>query len=304
MKINISEEDLKDWGINSRICCIYKITNTKNGLVYIGQTVNLRSRASDYKNAYKKEGKRGMYHYITAENTDDFVLEIVERCEQNELNEKEMYYIEKYKATDPKYGYNAYIGITTPYSNITNQLKSIAHKGLKESSDTKRKKSNLIIAIGDDKIILCDSGKLFGDYVGTTKDMVKNYIRSGFCLQGYYLFYDDDMKRHELFLKIKDKKTRKARYTELMSLLSSCEYEGVETIYSILTDAIGPIYELKYENVNANGEHFLTPYKLPYITEEIEKEATVEDLVDEYEIDDYLYAADYDSYCDGKYEDC
>lgn len=59
---------------------------------------------------------------------------------------------------------------------ITKRKMSKAHIGLTESADTKRKKSNKIIAIKDDELIYYDSAKLFGDYIGSTKDYIKKIV--------------------------------------------------------------------------------------------------------------------------------
>ena len=48
---------LSDYNKSSKVkvSCIYKVANTLNGKVYIGQTTNFRKRVSDYKNAHKKK---------------------------------------------------------------------------------------------------------------------------------------------------------------------------------------------------------------------------------------------------------
>lgn len=92
---------------------IYKITNTKNNKVYIGLSINLRSRIKYHKRQleinlhynkelqkdYNKHGKTYFnYEVIEKVKTEDFNIE--------ELREKEKEYIKFYKSNNPQYGYN------------------------------------------------------------------------------------------------------------------------------------------------------------------------------------------------------
>ena len=269
MKLIISDEDKRDWNIHTDIMCIYKITNLINGKVYIGQSVNFRKRVSDYENLSKKKvSNRPISKAIRYYGSDNFTIEILERCgPDDDINEREKFYIKKYDASNPEKGYNVNEGNRTKYTSISRELKSKAHTGLKESADVKRKKSNYIIAIKDNMIIIADSGKLFGDYIGKSKDMIKNALREPSTINGYYLYYEDDLKRHEILIKmLKKRSIRNKQYMKYMSFINDCESESVETIYSLLTENIGKIYELKYENITESGELFLTEF-VPVSTE-------------------------------------
>lgn len=78
---------------------IYKLTNIRNGKIYIGQ---------DSKNNPKYLGS-GVY-LLNAQKKhgrDNFIKEIIEYCEDiDELNQKERYWIAFYNSTDPNIGYN------------------------------------------------------------------------------------------------------------------------------------------------------------------------------------------------------
>lgn len=97
-----------------RICGIYRITNKLNGKSYIGQSKDIMSRWQQHiwhsekhdinfilSNALRKYGK------------DMFIWEILEECPQDELNQREIFYINKYRTYigfDDCDGYNMTLG--------------------------------------------------------------------------------------------------------------------------------------------------------------------------------------------------
>lgn len=91
---------------------IYKITNQKNNICYIGQATDLATR-------WKQHAKCGLgidtpqgnklYKAMKEDGLWNFSFEVLELCPSAELNEKEKYYIELYQSKD--YGYNGNIGV-------------------------------------------------------------------------------------------------------------------------------------------------------------------------------------------------
>lgn len=235
-----------------KVCCVYKITNTINGKIYIGQTTNFRKRVSDYRNAHKKKATQPITKAITEHGPENFTIEILEECAPSELTELENRYIAYYRETSPEMCYNYIINNShDANTELSRKRKSESHKGLKDSAKTKRKKSNYIIAIKDSTIIACESGKLFGDYIGMGKDMVKNCLRQPSKAQGYRLYYDDYNKRQEIRYKMMNKRSiRDKGYMEILDVLDNLEVEireeGVETIYRYFDEA----YCLKYDDTD------------------------------------------------------
>ena len=94
------------------ICGIYKITNQNNDMCYIGQSVDIATR-------WKNHAKCGLgidtpagnklYKAIEEEGIWNFSWELLEKCTREELNAKEKYYIELYKAYE--FGYNSNTGV-------------------------------------------------------------------------------------------------------------------------------------------------------------------------------------------------
>jgi hypothetical protein len=193
---------------------------------------------------------------IAAQSWRDFVMTIEEECRPSQLDEREEYYISKFNTTNPSKGYNILSSSCNANSVDSRKRKSLSHIGLKESSSTKRKKSNMIIAVQNDILIVSESGKLFGDYVGCSKDYVKNCLRQPSKCKGWRLYYDDYFKRQDIRNKmIKKRSIRDLKYMEILDFLDRCElYEGVETIY-----ASKDVYVLSYDNIDDQDKVIIKP---------------------------------------------
>ena len=270
MKVDFNRSELT---VANPICCIYAIVNTLFGMIYIGQTVDLRKRLNVYENLENKEDcdrKSPIARAIKEYGNDNFTMYILERCKPEELAEKENFYIQKYQSDDPDIGYNAIsYNVESANSEESRRKKSESHKGLKESADTKRKKSNPIFAVvltkdengkftGD--IIHCDSAKLFGDFVGSSKDVIKNCLRGPSRYKGYRLYYGDFEKRNEIRNKMiqKGRRIRDREYLEILPLIDRYDIKGVETMSEDLHS-----YILSYDYCDEHGKPFLVPYNPP-----------------------------------------
>lgn len=96
-------------GENADKIGIYKITNTKNNMCYIGQT------KAGFKNRWRTHSKRGvraeestnnrLYKAMWEEGLENFTFQIVEICEPAKLTEREKFFIDYYKSKE--YGYNS-----------------------------------------------------------------------------------------------------------------------------------------------------------------------------------------------------
>lgn len=94
------------------VCGIYKITNIKNNMCYIGQAKNIDDR-------WKEHVKCGLgidtpvgnklYQAMKEIGPENFTFEVLETCPVEQLNEKEKFYIDLYQAKD--FGYNSIAGI-------------------------------------------------------------------------------------------------------------------------------------------------------------------------------------------------
>ena len=86
---------------DERLSGIYKITNLKNNLVYIGQTVNFGIRRRDH---WSDKTNDDLHNDIQKLGREYFKFEIIEKCDVDQLDEREKYWIEYYDSYNM--GYN------------------------------------------------------------------------------------------------------------------------------------------------------------------------------------------------------
>lgn len=92
---------------NTTKCGIYKITNIINNKCYIGQSVDIYKRWCDHCKCgcgmdTPKNNK--LYAAMLEDGLENFTFELLEECSREELNKKELFYIDLYESND--YGYN------------------------------------------------------------------------------------------------------------------------------------------------------------------------------------------------------
>jgi group I intron endonuclease len=75
---------------NIKCCGIYKITNP-SGKIYIGQTIDVIKRIKYYKRMCCKQQIK-LYNSFNKHGWEQHIFEIVEECNINQLNEREIYW--------------------------------------------------------------------------------------------------------------------------------------------------------------------------------------------------------------------
>lgn len=93
---------------------IYKITNKINGKCYIGQSTDINDRWIKHRSRpfQINDGSYDTYLYrsIRKYGLDNFIFEVIEECSCDELNEREIFYIDFYNSHYTKCGYNMTFG--------------------------------------------------------------------------------------------------------------------------------------------------------------------------------------------------
>lgn len=84
------------------MCGIYKITNLQNNKIYIGQSLNIEQRWQRHLNS---KDESAIHLAIQKYGKENFSFSIIEECQPEELNQKEIYWIKELNSQLP-YGYN------------------------------------------------------------------------------------------------------------------------------------------------------------------------------------------------------
>lgn len=97
---------------------IYKITEISTEKCYIGQSKNIKERFRDHMKCglgIDTPNGNKLYQAMLNSSIEDFTFELIEECNENDLDEKERYFIELYEAYD--YGFNSNRGNKNSYKN-------------------------------------------------------------------------------------------------------------------------------------------------------------------------------------------
>jgi len=124
----------------NKICGIYKITSP-SGKIYIGQSKDINRRIYHY------SGKLGIgqpkiHNSIIKYGWESHIFEIIEECQESQLNGKEIFYIKHFNCFNSEHGLNLNEGGNViKLSKTTKQKISDSLKGIKRSKETKEKMS-------------------------------------------------------------------------------------------------------------------------------------------------------------------
>lgn len=85
---------------------IYQILNTTNGKRYIGQSINIESRLSHHKEMLinNQHFNKHLQNSFNKYGLENFIFEVLEECNKEELSTRERYYIKLYNSMNE--GYN------------------------------------------------------------------------------------------------------------------------------------------------------------------------------------------------------
>lgn len=77
---------------------IYKITNKNNNKCYISQSKDIEARWIKHLSVYRSSPEYTLYKAFKKYGIDNFNFEVLEECSAEELNQKEIYWIEYYNS--------------------------------------------------------------------------------------------------------------------------------------------------------------------------------------------------------------
>lgn len=162
-------------------CCIYKYTNKINGKSYIGQTVNIYLRRMQHENPtgqdkthqYNSEFHKDIRKY----GIENFVFEILEECQQQELNNKEIYYINKYHSNINGYNKTAGGGGGWRDGKHVYQVEVGSGDIIAEYKSIRLAARNTCVNAGDIKRVCVDKARTSGGFIWC---FVEDYDRDKF----------------------------------------------------------------------------------------------------------------------------
>lgn len=121
-----------------KTCGIYKITSPTNR-IYIGQSKDCETRRMYYIKL-KCVGQVKLYHSIKKYGWEKHKFEVIHTCEPNQLDNLEIYYIEKFKTFNSKYGLNLRKGGTNGKHSKESLIKMSNAKRVENLSDETRRR--------------------------------------------------------------------------------------------------------------------------------------------------------------------
>lgn len=126
---------------------IYSITNNVNNKKYVGQTItSLNKRWLAHIQESKTHSNRPLYNAIRKYGVDNFKIKILEECNENELESKEVYWIEKLDTY--RNGYNATTGGESN-KNVREDIKEKISNSMKEIDRSEEWTNNVSKALKD-----------------------------------------------------------------------------------------------------------------------------------------------------------
>jgi group I intron endonuclease len=112
---------------------IYQFVNNTTQKIYVGQAVDYKQRIRNHKFNLKQNKNTPLYSALKKYGWENFSINIIEECEENKLNEREVYWIEEKNSLYPN-GYNLLEGgKQARHTDITKQKISNGRKGIKFS---------------------------------------------------------------------------------------------------------------------------------------------------------------------------
>ncbi len=127
-----------------KICGIYKITSPSKK-VYIGQSIDVIKRWRQYRNGHGKRQTK-LNSSLQKYGIERHGFEVICQCDESELNNLEVYYIDLYQSFNSEFGLNLLGGGGSQrHSEETKRKISLAHKGKKRDAETVKKMSQRML---------------------------------------------------------------------------------------------------------------------------------------------------------------
>lgn len=234
---------------------IYKIVNTFNGKIYIGQSKHIRERWSEHKKELRRNKHKNEYlqRAWNKYGEDSFKHEVIELCSEDMLDERECYYIKLYNTLNPKYGYN----LTTGGGRNKQYSLSTREKLRKNATGSNNPNSKKVVSLENRNIY--DSINLAANECNTYPEMIYRCCTSQRNTAGglHWMYLSDySNSSEEDILKILSKpgKTKEVIYLNTLETFSSIKEASQITGINANSISSCCLHNRKTAGKNQNGE--------------------------------------------------
>lgn len=191
-------QDKKETGLPEGVVGIYCIKNKANNKVYIGQSIDIRTRWWCHRCELNRDNHHNRYlqNAWNKHGEDNFDFFVLEQCKLDEINDKEIFWIQKYNATDVEFGYNLSTG------------GDCSNRGVTYTQEQKDKMSK---AKNPEEVIQIDfNGNLVKEWRSAThaqrtlgniraRSILQNCRHITYQANGYIWFYKEEYEQIENF---------------------------------------------------------------------------------------------------------
>lgn len=215
---------------------IYKITNKINNHCYIGQSKNIEERWKHHRNFPLKNSKYPLYLAFVKYGIDNFSFEVLEECSIDELDDKEIKYINQYDSYNN--GYNQTKGGSGSNGNIIKVSNDELYEiyDLLLNTNISQKEIAIRFNIGEDTVSEINNGKT-RNFEGFSYPLRNNKKEKNFCIDcGVELRYKS--KRCSACNKIASRITERPTREELKNDIYTFSFSELGRKYNVSDNTI------------------------------------------------------------------
>lgn len=154
---------------------IYMVINLSNNKQYIGQSINIKHRflanhQYDFKNPNNSSYNSKFYQALRKYGWDNFAVIILELCDKNKLDEREIYYIEKYNTFEN--GYNSTRGGQNWSPNIYSAEVELKRKNTRDHNQSLKSENHPRAKLTNEEVVRIRKRYINGE---TINSIYKDY---------------------------------------------------------------------------------------------------------------------------------
>lgn len=154
---------------------IYMVINLINNKKYIGQSINIKQRflsnhQYDFKNPKNSSYNSKFYQALRKYGWENFAVIVLNICKKEQLNEQEIYYIQKYDTF--KNGYNSTLGGQNWTPNIHSTEVEQKRKNTREKNNSLKSENHPRAKLTNEEVRIIRGRYINGE---TVSDIYKDY---------------------------------------------------------------------------------------------------------------------------------